>query len=102
MKPRTIPAFLTGVLFTFGIMILLGAGGTVKSPTGTAPNRYAYYPGTEELAKDEIRLIACGTGLPAARRDSSRNETAARLLAPHRISAANACRMGVCLSRRDA
>jgi ribonuclease Z len=47
------------------------AGGVVKSPTGTAPDRYVYYPGTEELAKDEIRLIACGTGLPAARRDQA-------------------------------
>ena len=47
------------------------AGGVVKSPTGTAPDRYVYYPGTEELVKDEIRLIACGTGLPAARRDQA-------------------------------
>jgi ribonuclease Z len=47
------------------------AGGVVKSPTGEAPARYVYYPGTEELAKDEIRLIACGTGLPAARRDQA-------------------------------
>jgi ribonuclease Z len=30
-----------------------------------------YYPGTEELGKDEIRLFACGTGLPAARRDQA-------------------------------
>ncbi|MBW1786671.1 MAG: MBL fold metallo-hydrolase, partial [Deltaproteobacteria bacterium] len=45
------------------------AGGTVTNPVGTAPDRYVYYPGTEELKKDEIRLIACGTGLPAARRD---------------------------------
>ena len=45
------------------------AGGVVKSPTGTAPDRYVYYPGTEELAEDEIRLFACGTGMPAARRD---------------------------------
>ena len=45
------------------------AGGKVVSPTGTAPDRYVYYPGTEELKKGEIRLIACGTGLPAARRD---------------------------------
>ncbi|MCA0899455.1 guanitoxin biosynthesis MBL fold metallo-hydrolase GntH [Microbulbifer agarilyticus] len=44
------------------------AGGEVKSPTGTAPDRYAYYPGTEALAKDEIRVVACGTGMPAARR----------------------------------
>ena len=34
------------------------AGGKVKSPTGTAPDRYVYYPGTETLGKDEIRIIA--------------------------------------------
>lgn len=44
------------------------AGGAVKSRTGTAPERYVYYPGTEELGAEEIRLFACGTGLPAARR----------------------------------
>lgn len=49
----------------------MAAGGVVKSPTGTAPDRYVYFPGTEELAKDEIRLISCGTGLPAARRDQA-------------------------------
>jgi len=47
---------------------VFAAGGVVKSPTGVAPERYVYYPGTEELAKGEIRLTACGTGLPAARR----------------------------------
>ena len=47
------------------------AGGVVKDPNGTAPDRYVYYPGTETLAKDEIRLFACGTGMPAARRDQA-------------------------------
>ena len=47
------------------------AGGVVKSTTGVAPERYVYYPGTEELKKDEIRLISCGTGLPAARRSQA-------------------------------
>ena len=47
------------------------AGGIVQSPTGVAPDRYVYYPGTEALNKDEIRLISCGTGLPAARRDQA-------------------------------
>jgi ribonuclease Z len=47
------------------------AGGVVKGPNGTAPDRYVYYPGTEDLGKDEIRLFACGTGLPAARRDQA-------------------------------
>jgi ribonuclease Z len=43
----------------------------VADPNGTAPDRYVYYPGTEKLGKDEIRLFACGTGLPAARRDQA-------------------------------
>ncbi|MGI9292505.1 MAG: guanitoxin biosynthesis MBL fold metallo-hydrolase GntH [Pseudomonadales bacterium] len=43
------------------------AGGKVTDPKGTAPDRYAYYPGTEALAEDEIRVIACGTGMPSAR-----------------------------------
>jgi ribonuclease Z len=68
MRRRTFAAFLTGIAFTFGMITLIGAGGTVKSPTGTAPDRYVYYPGTEELGKDEIRLIAAGTGMPGARR----------------------------------
>ena len=45
--------------------IAWAAGGVVTSPTGVAPDRYVYYPGTEALNKDEIRLISCGTGLPA-------------------------------------
>ncbi len=44
------------------------AGGVVKSPNTVAPDRYVYYPGTEVLAKDEVRVIACGTGMPDARR----------------------------------
>ena len=44
------------------------AGGTVTDPNGIAPDRYVYYPGTEVLAEDEIRIIACGTGMPDARR----------------------------------
>jgi ribonuclease Z len=47
------------------------AGGKVIDPNGTAPDRYAYYPGTEELGADEIRLIALGTGMPAARRSQA-------------------------------
>ena len=47
------------------------AGGQITSPTGTAPDRYVYYPGTEELGKDEIRIVACGTGMPTARRSQA-------------------------------
>ena len=58
------------ILFIVSVLsasTVFAAGGVVKSPTGEAPDRYVYYPGTEALKKDEIRLIACGTGLPAAR-----------------------------------
>ena len=47
------------------------AGGKVTDPKGIAPDRYVYYPGTEKLANDEIRLIALGTGMPAARRSQA-------------------------------
>jgi ribonuclease Z len=43
------------------------AGGVVEGPNVLAPDRYVYYPGTEVLAKDEIRVIACGTGMPDQR-----------------------------------
>ncbi len=47
------------------------AGGKVTNPKGTAPDRYIYYPGTEKIGKSEIRLIALGTGMPAARRSQA-------------------------------
>ena len=37
-------------------------------PTGTITDPYMYYPGTEALGPDEMRVIACGTGMPSARR----------------------------------
>ena len=44
------------------------AGGMVTGPNVEVPDRYVYYPGTEVLAKDEVRVIACGTGMPDQRR----------------------------------
>jgi ribonuclease Z len=37
------------------------------SPTKPVQSREVYYPGTEELAPDEMRVIACGTGMPMPR-----------------------------------
>ncbi|MHC5113750.1 MAG: guanitoxin biosynthesis MBL fold metallo-hydrolase GntH [Planctomycetota bacterium] len=37
-------------------------------PNGVVDNRYFYAAGTEALGADEIRIVACGTGMPAARR----------------------------------
>ena len=70
---------LTAVALVYGfitVIILPGqtaeaAGGKVTDPLGVAPQRYAYFPGTEELGRDEIRLIACGTGMPSARRSQA-------------------------------
>jgi ribonuclease Z len=67
----TVLAFAVGYLVGFGFQnhnSAEAAGGPVADPKGTAPDRYVYYPGTEPLKPDEIRLIACGTGMPAARR----------------------------------
>ncbi len=37
------------------------------SPTKPSPNREVYYPGTEALAPDEMRVTALGTGMPMPR-----------------------------------
>ena len=42
-------------------------GGSIPGPNVVAPDRYIYYPGTEVLAKGEVRVIACGTGMPDQR-----------------------------------
>ena len=37
------------------------------SPTAPVAQREMYYPGTEELGSDEMRVVALGTGMPNAR-----------------------------------
>jgi len=37
------------------------------SPTAALAEREVYYPGTEDLDPDEIRVIACGSGMPMPR-----------------------------------
>ncbi|MHC4214952.1 MAG: hypothetical protein ACYSWP_16460, partial [Planctomycetota bacterium] len=37
------------------------------SPTQPSPSLDVYYPGTEALKPDEMRVIACGTGMPMPR-----------------------------------
>jgi ribonuclease Z len=64
---KTLPQILLFAV-VFGTSAgVFAAGGTVSDPNGIAPDRYVYYPGTEALGPDEIRLHACGTGMPAAR-----------------------------------
>jgi len=44
-----------------------GAVQTGWSPIKPYPTHEVYYPGTEELAADEMRVIACGSGMPMPR-----------------------------------
>ena len=66
-KLPTIAGLVTAAVLAAMPVSAIAAGGVVKDPTGIAPDRYVYYPGTEALSKDEIRIVACGTGMPAAR-----------------------------------
>lgn len=40
---------------------------TEWSTTKPFPNQEVYYPGTEQLGRNEMRIIACGTGMPQPR-----------------------------------
>lgn len=40
---------------------------SLVSPVKANPTRETYYPNTEDLAPDEMRVIACGTGMPTTR-----------------------------------
>ncbi|MEE8148424.1 MAG: guanitoxin biosynthesis MBL fold metallo-hydrolase GntH [Longimicrobiales bacterium] len=62
------------VLVTLGVVTgvvcsnLLAPDATAKSsPVKALAEREVYYPGTEDLAPDEMRVVACGTGMPNAR-----------------------------------
>ncbi len=37
------------------------------TPVGKLPDPNVYFPGTEELGPAEMRIVACGTGMPTAR-----------------------------------
>ena len=64
---KAVSVLLAGCACLLAGAIVHAAGGVVTDPTGTAPDRYVYYPGTEALDEDEIRIIACGTGMPDQR-----------------------------------
>jgi len=69
----TLAAFLVGASAKLaGIEINMippasAASGPSASPVKALQTREVYYPGTEDLAADEMRVIACGTGMPNAR-----------------------------------
>ena len=61
-----VPSLFAADSITF---VGLDAGSAVpqQSSTGALENRDTYFPGTEVLSPDEMRVIACGTGMPNAR-----------------------------------
>ena len=71
----TVVGILAASVFTFDVEIRFkdawASGGAVStddwSPTKPSPSHSVYYPGTEELAQDEMRVIACGSGMPMPR-----------------------------------
>jgi ribonuclease Z len=49
------------------LALTLGVTAAPQSPVEPVANRDVYHPGTEALGKDEMRVTACGTGMPNAR-----------------------------------
>ncbi len=47
--------------------VMKSAMAQVTPPTGTIEDRDVYYPGTEALEPDEMRVVALGTGMPSVR-----------------------------------
>ncbi len=63
---RITTLILTVVIWMFS-GVASAQSGTIQGPNVVAPERYIYYPGTEVLAEGEVRVIACGTGMPDQR-----------------------------------
>jgi ribonuclease Z len=73
MTTRGIVLFGSGFLACVGLIACVslvsdGSEAQAKtSPVKALAEREVYYPGTEDLAPDEMRVVACGTGMPNAR-----------------------------------
>ncbi len=77
MKWKLTLMFIAGVAVTVGLLAALpnlnfqpveAENPKSKwSPTKPYPSHKVYYPGTEELKPDEMRVIACGSGIPMPR-----------------------------------
>ena len=60
--------FLAGFGACLAIIFVMGAQAPeAPSPVKPALERDVYYPNTEALGADEMRVIACGTGMPTTR-----------------------------------
>ena len=66
MKLKVLLAFLAGIATTIGVLAALYR--SADSDVAVAKAELdVYYPGTENLAPDEMRVVALGTGMPSPR-----------------------------------
>jgi len=63
---KTILTFAAGFLVAIGLVVFLALKEAPSTPKGDEMMD-VYYPGTEELGPNEMRVIALGTGMPNAR-----------------------------------
>ncbi len=69
MRGGKILTFIAGVISSLAFLIIVAAQSAPDTSTSVKalPERDVYYPGSEDLQSDEMRVIACGTGMPNAR-----------------------------------
>lgn len=63
---KIILAFAAGFLVAIGLVVFLALKEAPSTPKGDEMMD-VYYPGTEEIAPNEMRVVALGTGMPNAR-----------------------------------
>ncbi|MDB4278296.1 MBL fold metallo-hydrolase [Deltaproteobacteria bacterium] len=66
MKLKMLLAFLAGIATTIGVLAALYRSADSEVAVAKAA-LHVYYPGTENLAPDEMRVVALGTGMPSPR-----------------------------------
>ena len=67
-KGFTIGLF-AGLILSLSVVLFLANSYSADQPTpiNSSDLRDAYFPNTEELGPNEMRIVACGTGMPTAR-----------------------------------
>ena len=68
MKKGMAIGILVGFMLAIVLVVTFGyKNSSTTQQDDTKQYREVYYPGSEELAPDEMRVVACGTGMPNAR-----------------------------------
>jgi len=71
-KQRIFTMGVLGITLALGMYmgrkgLSLSNSAQAASPTQALDEQDVYYPGTEDLGSDEMRVVACGTGMPNSR-----------------------------------